>query len=230
MPTLGTTSPTFATAGGAGFTLTVTGTNFIFGSVVKWNGADRVTNYISPTQLTAPITAADIAAAGTASITVFNPTPGGGTSNALTFPINNPIPAILTISPTSATAGGSAFTLTVTGSNFVSGSTVRWNGLARTTTFVSSTLLTASIPASDIVTAGTASVTVNNPTPGGGTSSAKTFTINPAATLIAEFSGTPVSGKAPLNVVFKDLSTGGPTTWLWTSVLACLPPAPEVTD
>ena len=46
-------------------------------------------------------------------------------------------------------------TLTVTGSGFVSGATVRWNGVNRTTTFVSATQLTAAIPASDLVTAGT---------------------------------------------------------------------------
>jgi hypothetical protein len=55
---------------------------------------------------------------------------------------------------------------------------VRWNGSNRTTTFVSSTQLTATIPASDIAVAGTAQVTVFTPTPGGGTSSAQTFTIN----------------------------------------------------
>src|SRR6185295_10089018 len=47
----------------------------------------------------------------------------------------------------------------------------------RTTTFVSSTQLTAAIPASDIANVGTASVTVVNPAPGGGTSNALTFTI-----------------------------------------------------
>src|SRR6185295_629608 len=47
----------------------------------------------------------------------------------------------------------------------------------RTTTFVSSTQLTAAIPASDIATVGTANVTVVNPAPGGGTSNALTFTI-----------------------------------------------------
>jgi hypothetical protein len=92
-------------------------------------------------------------------------------------PDNNPIPSISTLSPASAVAGGPAFTLTVNGSGFVSGSVVRWNGSDRTTTFVSSTQLTAAIPASDIAVAGTAQVTVFNPAPGGGTSNAQTFTI-----------------------------------------------------
>ena len=97
--------------------------------------------------------------------------------------LNNPVPTATSLSPSSATAGGAAFTLTVTGTNFVSGSTVQWNGSARTTSFVSSTQLTAAISASDIATAGTVSVTVANPSPGGGTSGALTFTINPAPSI-----------------------------------------------
>ncbi len=174
-------SPANATAGGGAFTLTVTGSGFINGSTVQWNGSGRTTTFISPTQLTAAITAADIATAGTASVTVFNPAPGGGSSNAQTFTIStpgNPVPATTGLSPASATAGGAPFTLTVNGSGFITGSVVQWNGAVRTTTYVSSTQLTASITATDIATAGTASVTVFNPAPGGGTSNAQTFTIN----------------------------------------------------
>ncbi len=68
--------------------------------------------------------------------------------------------------------------MSVNGSNFVSGSEIRWKGVNRLTTFLSSTLLRATIPASDIATAGTAEITVFNPAPGGGTSNAQTFTIN----------------------------------------------------
>jgi len=185
-PTLTSISPSSATAGGAGFALTATGTNFVAGSVVRWNGADRTTTYVSGTQLTATISGADIASAGAASVTVFTPTPGGGTSSAQTFTIAapNPSPTLSSISPTSATAGGAAFTLTVSGTNFINSSVVRWNGGDRTTTFVSATQLQAAISASDIATQGTASVTVFNPAPGGGTSNTRTFTI----------SGSPVTG------------------------------------
>src|SRR6266567_806894 len=93
----------------------------------------------------------------------------------------NPVPQIVSLSPNSTAAGEAAFTLIVTGTGFISGSVVRWNGASRATTFDSSTQLTASIPATDIATAGIAEVTVFNPTPGGGTSAAQTFTINPAA-------------------------------------------------
>ncbi|MGB7591531.1 MAG: IPT/TIG domain-containing protein, partial [Terriglobia bacterium] len=90
----------------------------------------------------------------------------------------NPVPKLSALSPSSVTAGGTAFTLTVTGTNFVSTSTVEWNGYSwLTTKYVSGTQLTASVPAIDIATKGTATVTVVNPGPGGGTSSRLTFTI-----------------------------------------------------
>ena len=50
--------------GGAGFTLTVNGTGFVSGSVVHWNGNARATTFVSPSKLTATITASDIAVAG----------------------------------------------------------------------------------------------------------------------------------------------------------------------
>ena len=176
-PTITTISPATAVAGSGGFTLTITGTNFVNGSVVRWNGSDRTTTFVSSTQLTAAIPASDVATAGTANVTVFNPAPGGGESGAVTFTINNPAPTISSISPATTVAGSGNFTLTITGTNFVNGAVVRWNGNPRPTTFVSSTQLTAAIPASDVATAGTANVTVFNPAPGGGESGAVTFTI-----------------------------------------------------
>ena len=187
--TLGSINPTSATAGGAGFTLTVSGSNFVSGAVVRWNGADRTTTSAAATQLTAAIPASDIAAGGTASVTVVNPGPGGGVSNAATFTINNPVPVLASINPTSAITGGPAFTLTVTGSNFVSGSVVRWNGADRPTSG-SGTQLTAAIPATDIAAGGTASITVVNPGPGGGASSAASFTINNPVPVLASINPT----------------------------------------
>ena len=91
-PTTTSLNPTSKIAGEAAFTLTVNGTNFVAGSKVRWNGTDRTTNYVSGTQLTAAVTAADIASAGTADVTVFTPAPGGGTSNAQTFTVTEPPP------------------------------------------------------------------------------------------------------------------------------------------
>jgi PKD repeat protein len=187
------------------------------GSKVRWNGADHTTSYLNPTLLNAQIPSFDIASAGSASITVFNPPPGGGTSGTAIFTISpalNPTPVLATISPSSTNAGGPGFTLTVTGSTFIPGSTVQWNGNNQATTYISSTRLTASIPAAGIASPGTAGVTVFNPSPGGGTSGSLTFTIK-ALRLKASFTGTPTTGPMPLTVVFTDTSTGNPTRWIW---------------
>ena len=181
VPAIAGLSPASVAAGSSTFTLTVNGTGFVPGSVVQWNGSSRTTAYVSPTQLTASIIASDVASAGAATVTVWNPAPGGGTSAGTSFTINNPgsnpVPAISGLSPTSVAPGSPAFTLTVTGNNFVTASLVRWNGSNRTTTYISSTQLTAAIAAADVAVAGTATVTVSNPTPGGGTSNGASLPI-----------------------------------------------------
>ena len=102
---------------------------------------------------------------------------GGGAAN-VTQPIsNNPLPSLVSLSPSSVTAGASDFTLGVTGSGFITSSVVRWNGSNRPTTLGDSSHLNATISAADIANAGMASVSVSNPTPGGGVSTIMDFTI-----------------------------------------------------
>jgi PKD repeat protein len=112
-----------------------------------------------------------------------------GASNPVGLAVNNPTPFLTTLGPSSAMPGGASFTLVVTGTNFVNGSVVRWNGANRTTTFVSSTQLQAAISAADIATSGSASVTVFNPSPGGGMSNALTFTFNNPWTFMVYLNG-----------------------------------------
>jgi glucose/arabinose dehydrogenase len=80
--------PPSVIAGDPGFNLIVNGSGFVYGSVVRWNGADRPTTLLSGSQVRAAISAEDIMATGTASVTVFTPAPGGGTSAPLTVEIN----------------------------------------------------------------------------------------------------------------------------------------------
>ena len=148
------------------------------------------------------------------------PTPLSATK-AFSLVVSAAAPVLTSISPSSAAAGGPAFTLTVNGSNFVSNSTVRWNGSNRTTTFVSSSQLTAAIPATNIASPGTAAVTVANP--GGSISNALTFTVSPAALTITTAS--PLPGGVVGVAYSQTLSaTGGQPPYSW-SVVAGSPPA-----
>jgi YVTN family beta-propeller protein len=186
-PTITTISPNSAVAGGAAFTLTVNGTNFVAASMVNFGGSALATTFVNSTQLTAAIPAASIASTGTPAVTVTNPAPGGGTSKAINFTITsgvNSVPTIQVLFPSCAPAG-EPLQLEVDGpypgSNFVANSVVRWNGSNQPTTMNAINGLVAQISASDVAAAGTAAVTVFNPGPGGGTSNALTFTINSGA-------------------------------------------------
>jgi 6-phosphogluconolactonase (cycloisomerase 2 family) len=86
-PAIAMISPVTAVYGGAAFTLTVNGTNFVAASVVIFNGTSCTTTFVSATQLTAAIPAAALASGpGSVAVTVTNPA-GGGTSNAVSFTI-----------------------------------------------------------------------------------------------------------------------------------------------
>ena len=119
-------TPNTAVAGSPGFTLTVNGSGFIAASAVRWNGVNRPTQFVNATQLSAQIPASDIVNAGTANVTVFNPSnangSGGGTSNPVPFTINvapNPAPRLTSLNPSSANASGAGFALMLTGANFI---------------------------------------------------------------------------------------------------------------
>jgi hypothetical protein len=92
--------------------------------------------------------------------------------------VNNPSPHITSLSPPSANAGGTGFTLMVNGSGFAPQSTIVWNGGARATIFLSGGQITTQIQPSDIAFPGTVTVQVSTPSPGGGNSNAMNFTIN----------------------------------------------------
>jgi hypothetical protein len=231
-PVLAMLSPTTATAGGAGFTLTLTGTNFVAGTIVEWNGVALATTVVSGTQLTAVVPAIDIAAGGTAALTVLNPAPGGGASAAITFTINDPLPTLGLLSPTTANAGGAAFTLTLTGTNFLAGTIVKWNGVALATTVVSGTQLTAVVPAIDIAAGGTAAVTVLNSAPGGGVSAAITFTINdplPTLGLLSPTTATAGGAAFTLTLTGTNFLAGTVVEWNGVALTTTIVSATQVT-
>ncbi len=99
IPAIIALQPGATAAGGPAFTLIVYGSsNFVTGSVVRWNGSDRPTAFLSAVQVSAQIPASDIAVSGIAAITVFNPAPGGGSSNSFAFNIG-PGPVSVAVAP-----------------------------------------------------------------------------------------------------------------------------------
>ena len=125
-----------------------------------------------------------------------------GTANPIPF-INQPLV------PDAIKPGGAGFTLTVSGTGFILGSVVKWNGSARTTIFVSSSLLKANILASDIAKPSTASVTVANPTPGGGSSNAAFFEVTTGISSLTMSTSNFVTGVGSNSVVIGDFNRDG---------------------
>jgi len=108
------------------------------------------------------------ATAGTTYHLMISDWQGIGGDLQMSVNLVNPAPVVTTLVPPSVAPGAAAFTLTVNGSGFINSSAVFWNGSPRTTTFGSATQLTAAITAADVAAAGTATILVQNPTPGGG--------------------------------------------------------------
>jgi CSLREA domain-containing protein len=109
-------SPTEWGTGKGAFELTINGDNFVSGSIVKFNGQERPTTFVSNTQLKAQISASDVQTAGQFPVIVVNPDPNGSDSNAVNFIV---IDCAYSISPTSQTfnASGGSGTITVTATN-----------------------------------------------------------------------------------------------------------------
>jgi len=186
LPTVTAISPISGPISG-GTSVTITGTNFTGATAVTFGGTAATSIVVvSATQITA-VTPAH--ATGTVDVSVTTPAGTGTKASAFTF--GTP-PTITSLSPSSATAGGAAFTLTVTGTNFVTGAKVNWNGTERVTTYVSSTQLTAAITAADILAVGVPYVTVVNPAPEAGTSNQQPFFISTTGAAVT--SSTTVTG------------------------------------
>jgi hypothetical protein len=166
LPVITTLDPVSAKVQDPSFILTVDGSNFADLAVVRWNGSDLVTTFVSSAQLKAEVPSGLTATAVAAEITVFNPEPGGGTSNGIIFNVYNPPPILTRINPTAALSGGNrSFVLYVIGSSFLNGAAVLWNGTPLATTFRHSGLLEAVVTPENLANPGTVAVTVRNPAP-----------------------------------------------------------------
>ncbi|MCX6628616.1 MAG: IPT/TIG domain-containing protein [Candidatus Solibacter sp.] len=158
-PGISSLSTTSLPAGSPAFALTVTGANYLAGSQVSFRSTTLATTFVNSTTLTTTVPFGLITTPGAVNVQVVNP--GGALSNIATFTVV--APTLSTILPTSIPAGSAAFTLAVTGTSFVSGAQVWFNGSTLTTTFVSSTALTAAVPGYLVEEAGPVDVKVTNP-------------------------------------------------------------------
>ena len=168
-PIIGQSVTVSATVSGAG----VTPTGSVAFTVDTTTTPVNLVNGVATTTLTGLSAGAHSVSAAYTSTNGFAPS----STSVVTLTVGLLVPTITTLSPTSAITGGAAFTLTVNGTNFVSGAVVKFNATALTTTFVSATQLTAAVTASQISTGGAATITVVNPVPGGGTSAGATFNV-----------------------------------------------------
>lgn len=200
-PTLASLSPSSVTAGQPTFTLTLNGKGFVpNASLVEWNGNIQTLAAVTVVQsvnvISVSIPYGLIQNPGQAQVSVFTPQPGGGITQSLTFTINprtNPIPQITSLSPSqlfTGAGGSNGSTITILGKNFVATgtdqsqrpiSTVDLNGSTEQATFVNSTNLQLTIPASNLAAAGPLQISVVNPADGsgngGGTSNPVTLNV-----------------------------------------------------
>jgi hypothetical protein len=209
-PALTALSTDTASAGRADVVVAATGTGFTAASKVRWNGVEVPTTYGSATQLVFVLGPTQLAAAGTSTVTVFNPAPGGGASAGRSFTVSKPVPVITVLPSAGATAGRPGFTLTLHGVGFMQGSSVEWNGAPRAASYLSGSRLEVPVSSADVAAPGTVTLRVVNPgvaTP----SNATTLTIRtlPAAT-------TTVTRVSIPGV--RDLAWDAPTNRLYVSV------------
>jgi hypothetical protein len=206
---LNTTAPALLsftpTSGLVGNPITLNGTGFANATAVNFNGTPATFTVNSATSISTVVPAG----ASTGLLTVI--TPGGSATSATPFTvvIPNPAPISTTLSPATAVAGSPGLILTVRGSDFISSSVVRFNGVALATTYVSATELTAIVPTSNLTTPGSYPVVVSSPAPGGGTSTALAFLVKVPAPTIVSF--TPTSGGAGTAIALTGTNLTGVT-------------------
>ncbi|MDH3226336.1 MAG: OmpA family protein [Thermoleophilia bacterium] len=148
--------------------LTATGSDFTDASAVTWNGTPVPSKPSPPGSIEFVPAAGLLATAGTATVRVVTPLPGGGTSGPIQVTIQNPAPVITSITPVSITAGSGELVVNVTGSDFVPNSVIEVDDSPLPTTVVNAGMAWATIPAASLAAPGTLQIAVRSPAPIGG--------------------------------------------------------------
>jgi trimeric autotransporter adhesin len=177
-PTVTSISPTSVTAGSGQLSLTVNGTGFLSSTTVQVGTVVEPTTYVSSTQVTATVSAQQVANGGQFAVIALNGAASSGSGTPVNLQVNNPAPTIASLSPATLLAGTTWLQVAVTGTGFVPSTTVAVNGSARATTYTSATQVNVGLSAADVASSGTLSFTATNSTPGGGTSAASTIAVS----------------------------------------------------
>lgn len=192
-PTVATLSPASLIVSSQSIILTVTGTNFLPTATVLWNGTPLATTFQSNVVLTAVVTGAQIATAGTASVAVANDAASGGTSNAATIIVTPapPGPTLTSLAPTSIRQNQGGVILTLTGTNFTpTAQAIIGQNPSFTTSYVSPTELTVTFTTNALyAAAGTSlNVVVADPASGYQNSNALQLTVTAAVPTVTGIS------------------------------------------
>ena len=172
-------TPATIAAGASSLTLTVNGTGFTSTTAVQVGGVAEPTTFVSSTQVTAALPAAQLTSGGMLTVVAANGTATSGTSGtAVSLEVDNPTPAITQFAPSSLLAGAAGASVSVTGTGFVPSTTIQVGGAARTTAYVSATQVNVQLTAVDLAAAGSLSVMAVNPAPKGGSSAAAAVAVN----------------------------------------------------
>lgn len=200
IPKLSTLEPNQVEQGSAETSIQVLGSDFVESSVVRFKGAPRPTQFVSRTELTVTLSAADLASAGTAQLVVVSPEPGGGTSNPSTLTIGPAVLRLSSLSPAFATVGSGPMTVTLTGTAFVPQSVVVVGNFdVRPTTYVSPTQLRVQLSDSLLAAGGVLPVRVANPE--GGLSPAVNFEVRTPQPAVSSLGATQTFAGQPLYVL-----------------------------
>jgi len=189
VPSITVLDPAQTPAGTPGLTVNILGSGFSEETTAAVNSQLHPATFVSATQLQLSLNATDLASPGYLEICVSNPAPGGGASNIAQFAVQNPVPGLTSVNPSSVKAGAEGVTLTLTGTGFTAASTVSFGGSALSATFVDPKRIDVPLPASLIASEGSYPITVTNPAPGGGTSNVISFTVTKASSVVSPADG-----------------------------------------
>ena len=212
-PSITSASHSLIDAGGPYFVITLNGSGFVSGTVVKWTGIPLNTTFVSAVQLKAAITPELRAYSGKFDLTVTNP--GGMVSGSYPITVS---PVLASITPAAVLAGSPAVTITVKGIGFTRREVLALNVSGQQSvllpSYIDSGTLTAVIPADALSVARAATIQVLDPLDGN-TSGSLPFGIR-AGPAIASALPNPIDAGGPyflLAVTGTGFAPDSAATW-----------------